>query len=250
MTNILGILPTISHNKIINRDVLKYIAILAMVFDHTAVFLLDRYTVVYGVCRTIGRFTAPIMCFFIAEGFYYTHSKLKYGTRLCIFALISQLSYTFANCSTLITWKLISNWNVIFTFFLGFLILLCYEKISNRLLKWLAIILLCGISFMGDWGVIAPLWILFFYIFRNNEVRKNILFSSVAFIEIVYDVYLMSVEGIPLQYGLWHLGLFLVIPLLLTYNGEKGSNGIINKWIFYIFYPLQFIAFGLLKMVI
>lgn len=231
-----------------NRNVLKYIAIFAMVFDHTAVFLLDRYTVAYGVCRMIGRFTAPIMCFFIAEGFYYTHSKLKYGTRLCIFALISQLSYTFANYSTLITWKLISNWNVIFTFFVSFLILLCYEKISNRILKCLAITLLCGLSFIGDWGVVAPLWILFFYIFRNNKVKKYILFCLVAIIEIVYDFSFMSVEGIPLQYGLWHFGLFLVIPILLTYNGEKGNNGLFSKWIFYIFYPLQFLAFGLLKM--
>lgn len=248
MTNILDILPIIP-NKILNRNVLKYIAILAMVFDHTAVFLLDRYTVAYGVCRTFGRLTAPIMCFFIAEGFYYTHSKLRYGTRLCIFALISQLAYTFADYSTLATWKLITSWNVIFTFFMGFLILLCYEKISNRLLKWLIIILLCGVSFIGDWGVVAPLWILFFYIFKDNKLKKNVFFCSAAGIEILYDVYLMSVEGISLKYGLWHLGLFLAIPILLAYNGEKGSNGVFSKWIFYIFYPLQFIAFGLLKMI-
>lgn len=250
MKNILDVLLTVSYNRTMNRNALKYIAILAMISDHTAVFLLDKYDVAYSICRTVGRLTAPIMCFFIAEGFFYTHSKLKYGTRLCIFALISQFSYTFANCSTLITWKLISNWNVIFTFFMGFLILLCYEKINNRLLKWLAIILLCGISFIGDWGVIAPLWILFFYLFRNNKVRKNILFCSVAIIEIVYDGYLMFVERIPLQYGLWHLGLFLTVPLLLMYNGEKGNNSKFNKWIFYIFYPLQFIVFGLLRMVI
>lgn len=233
-----------------NRNALKYIAIIAMIFDHTAVFLLNKYDVAYSICRTVGRLTAPVMCFFIAEGFHYTHSKLKYGTRLCIFALISQLAYTFANCSTLITWQLISDWNVIFTFLIGFLILLCYDKISNRLLKWLAIILLCIVSFMGDWGVIAPLWILFFYIFRNNKVRKNIFFCLVAAIEIAYDIYFMFAHGTPLQYGLWHFGLFLVVPLLLTYNGEKGNSSKFNKWIFYIFYPLQFIVFGLIKMVI
>ena len=248
MTNVSGMFPTISNNKIMNRNTLKYIAIFAMVFDHIAVFLLNNDTVCYGTCRTIGRLAAPIMCFFIAEGFYYTRSRRKYGTRLGLFALISQPAYTFANCRTLVTLKLISDWNVIFALFVGFLVLLCYEKIKIELIKWLAIIALCCVSFISDWGVIAPLWILFFYVFRNNAVKRNILFGSVAAVEIAYDICLMSVKQIPLQYGLWHFGLFLVIPLLLAYNGEKGGDGAFNKWIFYIFYPLQFVIFGLLKM--
>jgi TraX protein. len=250
MTNILDEYPIISKSGIMNRNTLKYIAILAMVFDHIAVFLLNNYTVGYGICRTIGRLTAPIMCFFIAEGFYYTRSKRKYGIRLVLFALISQLAYTFSNRGTLVTLKLITDWNVIFALFIGFLVLLSYETITIKLVKCLAIIALCCISFISDWGVVAPLWILFFYMYRNNVIKRYILFGSVAIVEITYDICLMSAKQIPLQYGLWHLGLFMVIPLLLTYNGEKGRSGAFNKWIFYIFYPLQFIVFGMLKTVI
>ncbi len=36
----------------------------------------------------IGRLTAPIMWFFISEGFHYTHDAKKYITRLGVFALV------------------------------------------------------------------------------------------------------------------------------------------------------------------
>ena len=33
------------------------------------------------------------MCFFLVEGYRYTHSRKKYALRLLIFALISQVPY-------------------------------------------------------------------------------------------------------------------------------------------------------------
>ena len=36
------------------------------------------------------------MCYFLVEGFYYTHSRRKYGERLLIFAGISQVPYMIA----------------------------------------------------------------------------------------------------------------------------------------------------------
>jgi len=230
LSNDLAALPALSNNKIMNRNVLKYIAVLAMIFDHIAVFLLDNASLGYSICRTLGRLTAPIMCFFIAEGFYYTHSKLRYGIRLVFFAIISQLAYTFANCKTILTLKLIYDWNAIYALFIGFLILICYETIKIKLMKWLAIAALCGISFISDWGVIAALWILFFYIFRNNAVKRNIIYGIIAFVEIAYEYWFMYEKNIPLQYGLWHFGLLLAIPILLTYNGEKGRDSAFNKW--------------------
>ena len=59
-----------------NANQLKLIAILAMVVDHTAiVFVPDSFPAMW-LLRMIGRMTAPIMCYFIAEGYYYT-SNLK-----------------------------------------------------------------------------------------------------------------------------------------------------------------------------
>ena len=44
----------------------------------------------------IGRLTCPIMCYFIAEGYYHTRNINKYTFRLFIFAVISHFAYLFA----------------------------------------------------------------------------------------------------------------------------------------------------------
>lgn len=226
--------------KIFNRNVLKYTAIVTMLLDHIAIFLPSDSTL-YCIMRFLGRLTAPIMCFFIAEGFYYTHSKNKYCIRLGIFALISQLAYTFFNEGTLLTYRLLTSWNVIFTLFIGFCALLAYEKILNKPIKWIVIGLLCIVSFIGDWRFIAPLWILCFYIFRGN--KKNIMvFSVLAGIEV-----LSCLPNIISDGQLWQIGVFFVVPLLLLYNGQKGRNNPVHKWAFYWFYPLHLFVIGIIK---
>ena len=79
----------------LNRTQLKYIAALAMLIDHIGAFFIPVTTPIGALCRIIGRLTAPIMCFFLAEGYEHTRSKLKYGIRLLIFALVSQPFYAF-----------------------------------------------------------------------------------------------------------------------------------------------------------
>ena len=235
------------HSKL-NRGILKYIAIAAMVLDHTAFFLLNNQTISYAVCRTLGRLTAPIMCFFIAEGFTYTRSKIKYGVRLGVFALLSQFAFNFANHGLHITADFFIQWNVMATLLLGFAVLCCYEAIQNQALRLLAVAALCALSFLGDWGVVGPLWILLFYRYRDNPAKKFAWFAAVALVEIGYDLYCMAAKQIPLSSGLWHFGLFLAIPLLLAYNGKKGHSSRLEKWGFYVFYPLQFVVFGVINL--
>ncbi len=222
----------------LNRNALKYIAIAAMLSDHIAMLFFDEYSAVYFIMRFIGRLTGAIMCFFIAEGFHYTRSKYRYGVRLGIFALISQLAYTFCNTGTLFTAELFTNWNVIATFFVGFCVLLAYERLTNKPLKWIAIGLLCAVSVVGDWMIIAPLWILFFYILRDNKKRQLIVFGILAALEVA--------SSIPFG-QVWQIGVFLVIPLLVLYNGKKGGDSPVHKWAFYLFYPLHLLVLGIIR---
>ena len=231
--------------RTINRNTLKCIAITAMLLDHIAMLFMVEYPVAYFIMRLIGRLTVTIMCFFIAEGYFHTRSKYKYGMRLGIFALISQFAYTFFENRTILTYRLFTDWNVIFTLFIGFFVLLAYEKISNKIAKWIVVGLLCAVSYFGDWMIIAPLWILCFYIFRDNKKKRFIVFGILAAIEVASCIPFIINHG-----EIWQIGVFLVIPLLLLYNGEKGGDSPLLKWAFYLFYPLHLLLLGIIKLLL
>lgn len=74
---------------------LKIIAIFAMLIDHIAWAFVPLESALGQIMHIIGRLTAPIMCFFIAEGFYHTKNIKKYALRLGIFALISHIPYNY-----------------------------------------------------------------------------------------------------------------------------------------------------------
>ena len=83
---------------ILNSNHLKFIAITAMTIDHIADLLFPCFLAnpIAIVLHIIGRITAPIMWFFICEGFHYTHNLKKYIARMAIFAVISHFAYCFA----------------------------------------------------------------------------------------------------------------------------------------------------------
>ena len=69
-----------------------------MIFDHLLWVIKPGYNngTAYLILHTFGRIVAPIFCFFIAEGAYYTKDRKKYLIRLLIFAVISHFAYCFA----------------------------------------------------------------------------------------------------------------------------------------------------------
>ena len=73
--------------KKLNSNHLKLIAIIAMTIDHIADLIYPRMpnNIISNILHIIGRLTAPIMFFFICEGFYYTKNLKKYILRLFIF---------------------------------------------------------------------------------------------------------------------------------------------------------------------
>lgn len=219
--------------KMLDRIKLKNIAIIAMIIDHIAFVFIPSSNQMYAICRFFGKLTAPIMCYFLAEGYNYTSSKLKYGLRLFIFSIISQFAFSLAFYNTLYIMK----FNMIFTLFVCFLILLSYDKIKNKLLKSLFIILLIIVSYFSDWGIFAPLWVLGFYIFKGKITVQVISYCITTIFVIAFKHIL--IKNISFNILLIYLGLFLFIPLIFLYNGQKGNNSKFNKWFFYIFYPLH-----------
>ena len=121
-----------------------------MLLNHIANIFLEQGTLLWEIFVDIGYFTAITMCYFLVEGYGYTHSKEKYGNRLLIFAAISQIPF----CLAFTKEGVISfvNMNMIFTLFLCFLILQAMEKMLPGMRKNLCITGLVLASLYSDWG--------------------------------------------------------------------------------------------------
>lgn len=67
-------------NKILNANHIKLIAIIAMTIDHASDLFFPGFPIEPAAIglHLIGRVTAPIMWFFVCEGFYYTKNIKKY----------------------------------------------------------------------------------------------------------------------------------------------------------------------------
>ena len=237
-------------NLSLNRNQIKYIAILAMLIDHTALFFLSpdavnapfSQTALYFAMRMIGRLTGPIMIFFLVEGFIHTSSRRNYGIRLLVFGLLFQAPYALAHHNT----RFVTDFNVILTLFLIFLMLEAAEQIENPVLNRLTVFALIMLTFGFDWGVIGPLMAWLFYRDRENRNEQIKDYAVVSFIQIASVVLFLSGEGHPWYEELWQIGLFLVIPFLYWYNGRPGQKTLFSKYIFYVIYPLHLLLFWIL----
>ena len=55
--------------QILNRDIIKYIAMITMLLNHIATIFLERGTALYVAFIIIGYFTAITMIYFLVEGY-------------------------------------------------------------------------------------------------------------------------------------------------------------------------------------
>lgn len=81
----------------LNSNTLKLLAVVAMICQHVTIFFIPTTNPWYYPLFCFGMITAPIMCFFIAEGYYHTHSRRKYLERLLLGAVISHVPHALAS---------------------------------------------------------------------------------------------------------------------------------------------------------
>ncbi len=235
-------------------NVLKWVAIAAMLIDHTAAVLGGWLPpLCSGLMRDVGRIAFPIFAYGIAQGCVYTHSARRYLGRLLLFAVLSEIPYRLALRAGSLAFGL---FNVFFTLLAGAaccqLVKFCRSK--GRRWAWAAvapvaaIVLLCEI--LGtDYGGFGVLCILLPYLFWESKPARIIALGSVvAFLYVVvshfqgfsYPLWWMenpSALGSMLQQTLFALA---GVGLIALYNGQPGSKK--GKWAFYIFYPAHLLA--------
>lgn len=236
-------------------NVLKWVAIAAMLIDHTAAVLGGWLPpLCSGLMRDVGRIAFPIFAYGIAQGCVYTHSARRYLGRLLLFALISEVPYQLALGQPLP--PRFATTNVFFALFAGAaccqIVKFCKSK--GRRWAWAAvvpvgaIVLLCEMQHT-DYGGFGVLCILLPYLFWESKPARLIALGSVvALIYIVVSHF--QGFGMPLYwiYAPENVGsmvretLFALagVGLIALYNGQPGSKK--GKWFFYVFYPAHLLA--------
>lgn len=235
--------------KKLNSNHLKIIAIIAMTIDHIADLLYPGMPNIFisNVMHIIGRLTAPIMFFFICEGYHYTKDVKKYISRLFIFALISHFAYCFAfgiNFIPFSTGNIFNQTSIMWTLAWAVVALHIVHGKNNlkEWQKWLLIVLINLITFSSDFSSIAVMTILFMYDRRGN--LKSQMICMMAWLSLYA---LISYLFVSKTYGLIAMTAILVYPLLKNYNGKRGKVKWL-KWFFYLYYPLHLIIIGALRL--
>ena len=220
---------------------LKVIALLSMLIDHTASVLMSKseYILIslagrslslYTAMRMIGRSAFPLYAFLLVEGFLYTKDRRKYGARLLLFALISEIPWNLEHTGT---WHGPSQ-NVFFTLFLGFLGLCVLEallkaegKHAQKLVCVLLALFAVSVFLRADYGSSGFGFILVMYVLREAPVIRAVI-------------------GCSFLSSRWQV--FPAFVCISLYNGERGFiKGKAAKILFYAIYPAHLLLLYWIK---
>lgn len=239
--------------KPLNREAVKYIAMFTMLLNHIGNIFLPAGGFLTEVLLAVGYFTAVTMLYFLAEGFFYTHSKKAYLKRLLLFAVLSELPF----CLAFTKEGLLEfvGFNMMFSLFLSFL-LLCIQRERSRAKRLIVTVSVFVLASFSDWNILAPVYALLFYHAHGSyEKQKQAYTEALLFFGIFcllnrfgilpfWKVLLFSAMDV--------LGMSLsALVVLKLYNGRqlpKGSaSSRFSKWFFYLFYPVHLLILGLLR---
>lgn len=214
----------------LNSSQLKLIACLFMLTDHIGVFLFPDIM----LFRILGRLAFPIFAYFIAIGALHTSSAFRYLLRLGIFSLLFQWFYAKAFET--------EQWNIFFTLFVGLLAILITKYFYNQKRVVIGLFLSAAIIYLGtqidiDYGWYGVCLVYFSFLFIN---RKALLILSWFILNILYA--LPYFPEVTVQ-----IFSLLSLPLVLSYNGERGT---VSKWFFYGFYILHILVLWWLKLML
>lgn len=257
----------------INGNVLKTIALIAMVIDHIGFYFEPFLNVnLMFAFRYIGRIAMPIFTYLVVQGFFHTSNFKKYIARMGIWAGITQLSI-YALMIVNLVWvkdytaaggcyKIL---NILFNYTIALLIMKLlhhdilikkwdYNKNMFFKLMCIIIILIACIFLPIDYSVAVPILTILFYfiekmkikfLINTENIRKNmnkiIKFKEQTILHGIYILLLFIALVLVTAYlNLNICTLFAILPIAL-YNGERGKKSKILKKLFYFAFPIQHI---------
>ena len=252
--------------------ILRLIAVIAMLLDHTAAVLIDPGSSAYTIMRIIGRIAFPIFCFLLVEGFEHTRSVGKYMSRLALFAIIAEIPFDLAFHGEPLEFS--AGQNVFLTLLLGLAAITAagngvpwvlgklfpdWKHADNRFIQILlsspVIALCCWLAdkFSTDYGWFGVAAICIFYLLRFNRALAltafallNTLRYGVTIIpeDSYYTLFAFRVYGLNTIQWLAPLA---ALPIGF-YNGQPGERRF--RYWFYIFYPVHLLILWVISTVI
>ena len=233
----------------LSREMIKYIAVIAMTADHAALFLLGEGSSLYLVCRAIGGMTAITMSFFLAEGFRKTKNPAVYAGRLFLCAAVSQIPWFFLSRHTEGLFPLNVVWNLLFSL----MILEWLRRSAGMAGRIAGAGILTAACCFCDWGILMPCYVLLFSeTAKRFPGRKGPLRNAW-----IIAVLLNALSAVSFGNGAGHFGTggirFAAEPLLscigqilaavfvlVFYHGEtEKRHQRFHQYFFYVWYPLH-----------
>lgn len=247
---------------------LKLIALVSMFIDHTGAFIPD--TPEYF--RWIGRLAIPIFIYCVVLGYKHTSNRKKYMLRL----YFSGVAMAFINLGMNIAYSdkgdMITN-NFFATLFAIILVIYLLDKRQVKLyvyfILWQLIsTFLCflfseiivihfkaeylfygavlGNIFFVEGGIFFVLLGILFYLSKS---KAGITMVYISFHLIIFTAYAKwgvlkgAIIYYIFQFSDYQWMMISALPLILLYNGKKGTG---LKYFFYFFYPIHIIILYLI----
>ena len=214
----------------LSQEVLKLIACFTMLIDHIGAALLPQYIWL----RYVGRIAFPIYCFLLAEGIHFTKNPKKYGLRLVIGALLSEIPFDLALFGDVTPYYQ----SVMLTLLIAFFMAWAMKRTMNPLLRVLIVIPFAVVAewLRTDYGGMGVMLVALFVLTR--ELPYYWLIQTLIMAPILWMMEGMWVEigrtWIPVEM----LALFSMIPIGL-YSGQKSTQSRGVQTAFYLFYPVH-----------
>lgn len=225
----------------ISGAVLKWIAIITMFIDHSAVTIMERFLRVpnwtlsmdrhdfykyYQFLRGVGRLGFPLFCFLLVEGLTYTKNRSKYAIRLFIFCFLSEVPFDIALFNSWITWE---HQNVFMTLLIGYLVIWVMDELLSHMNNaYLAL------------AISVPIVAAAYYLanYMHTDYRGYGVLAIVAMYLFRFDHSLSLTAGIIILslFNEAELPAFFALIPMFFYDGSRGKQ---MKYFFYFFYPVH-----------
>ena len=249
---------------------LKYIALIAMVFDHIHYFF--DYTGKIPIWfAMIGRLAAPLFLFSVIEGFIHTRNRKKYFLKIYVLAILMGLIqfgfYNFlhplvrpdgffprnmmlSSFAILlvalqgIAWIQEKKYlkgipTLLFPILLPWLMMPFYLSSQDKpifmfFLNLLNFTVLPVHTLISDGGTWLLLTGIAMYLCHKNLKKEVLAFVSVSLVWVLMAIVLSRPSFHDLMFKYFEWMEIFAAPLMLCYNGQRGKA---SKYLFYVFYP-------------